>query len=298
MELIETSFLMFIVFSFLGWIWESVIYSLIDKHRIVNRGFMSGPYIPIYGTGALIDLLILGNITDMVLLFFVSATLCTMVEYVASCVMEKLFNARWWDYYDMFWHLNGRICIEGFLAFGGLSVALVKWINPFTADLIGRLSPTALHITAGTLFVIFVTDFVLSVKQAVDFEQKVRKIAEMLLAAKDRMVAVYDTVVIETIFRKAVSLLTKSQKRMLRAFPAMRSVSYPGIIKSIRSVLPSSREKADYETVTDALARREEQRRRTAGDRSAADSLKQSAAEAAGEPAKPQAPRDDGNAKE
>ena len=154
MELIETSFLMFIVFSFLGWIWESVIYSLIDKHRIVNRGFMSGPYIPIYGTGALIDLLILGNITDMVLLFFVSATLCTMVEYVASCVMEKLFNARWWDYYDMFWHLNGRICIEGFLAFGGLSVALVKWINPFTADLIGRLSPTALHITAGTLFVI------------------------------------------------------------------------------------------------------------------------------------------------
>ena len=58
MELIETSFLMFFVFSFLGWIWESVIYSLIDKHRIVNRGFMTGPYIPIYGTGALIDLLI------------------------------------------------------------------------------------------------------------------------------------------------------------------------------------------------------------------------------------------------
>ena len=219
MELIETSFLMFFVFSFLGWIWESVFYSLIDKHRIVNRGFMTGPYIPIYGTGALIDLLILGNITDMVLLFFVSAILCTMVEYVTSFAMEKMFNARWWDYYDMLWHLNGRICVEGFLAFGGLSVALVQWINPLTGELIGKLSPIALHIVSWTLFA----------------------------TVKDRMAAVYDTVVVETFFRKALSLLTKQEKHILTAFPAMRSVSYPGIIKSIRSVMPGFRESSREE---------------------------------------------------
>lgn len=242
MELIETSFLMFFVFSFLGWIWESVFYSLIDKHRIVNRGFMTGPYIPIYGTGALIDLLILGNITEMVLLFFVSAILCTMVEYVTSFAMEKMFNARWWDYYDMLWHLNGRICVEGFLAFGGLSVALVQWINPLTGELIGKLSPIALHIVSWTLFAAFVTDFVLSVKRAAMFEQKIRKIAEMFATVKDRMAAVYDTVVVETFFRKALSLLTKQEKHILTAFPAMRSVSYPGIIKSIRSVMPGFRE--------------------------------------------------------
>lgn len=242
MELVETSFLMFWVFSFLGWIWESVFYSLVDKHRIVNRGFMYGPYIPIYGTGALIDLLILGNITDMVQLFFISATLCTMVEYVTSYTMEKLFNARWWDYYDMLWHLNGRICIEGFLAFGGLSVVLVQWVNPLTGSLIAMLSPLALHIVSWTMFALFVADFVMSVKQAVDFEQKIRKIAEMFVAVKERMAAMYDTVVVETFFRKALGLLTKQQKRMLTAFPAMRSVSYPGIIKSIRSVMPGFRE--------------------------------------------------------
>ncbi len=247
MELIETSFLMFFVFSFLGWIWESVFYSLIDKHRIVNRGFMTGPYIPIYGTGALIDLLILGNITDMVLLFFVSAILCTMVEYVTSFAMEKMFNARWWDYYDMLWHLNGRICVEGFLAFGGLSVALVQWINPLTGELIGKLSPIALHIVSWTLFAVFVTDFVLSVKRAAMFEQKIRKIAEMFATVKDRMAAVYDTVVVETFFRKALSLLTKQEKHILTAFPAMRSVSYPGIIKSIRSVMPGFRESSREE---------------------------------------------------
>ena len=256
MELIETSFLMFLVFSFLGWIWESVIYELIDKHRIVNRGFMFGPYIPIYGTGAMIDLLILGDVTNMVALFFLSAALCTMVEYVTSYAMEKMFHARWWDYYDMFWHLNGRICVEGALAFGGLSVVLVKWVNPATEHLISLLSPTALHIVAGTLFAVFITDFIVSVKQAADFEQKINRIAEMLVAAKDRMAELYDTVVVETFYKSALSLLTGRQKRLLHAFPALRSINYPGIIKSIRSVMPGSREKADLVSITERIMRR------------------------------------------
>jgi uncharacterized membrane protein len=254
-ELIETGFLSFFVFSFLGWIWESVIYELIDKHRIVNRGFMYGPYIPIYGTGALIDLLILGDVTNMVALFFLSAVLCTMVEYVTSYAMEKMFHARWWDYYDMFWHLNGRICVEGALAFGGLSVVLVQWVNPATKHLISLLSPTALHIVSWSLFVMFVADFVISVKQAVDFEQKIRNIAEMLLAAKDRMVELYDTVVVETFYKSALGLLTGRQKRLLHAFPALRSINYPGILKSIRSVMPGSHEKADLVSITERIMR-------------------------------------------
>ena len=255
MELIETGFLSFFVFSFLGWVWESVIYELIDKHRIVNRGFMYGPYIPIYGTGALIDLLILGDVTNMVLLFFLSAVLCTMVEYVTSYAMEKMFHTRWWDYYDMFWHLNGRICVEGALAFGGLSVVLVQWVNPATRHLISLLPPTALHIVSWSLFAVFVTDFVISVKQAADFEQKIRRIAEMLLAAKDRMVELYDTVVVETFYKSALGLLTGRQKRLLHAFPALRSISYPGIIKSIRSVMPGSHEKADLVSITERIMR-------------------------------------------
>jgi Predicted membrane protein len=255
-ERFEVLFLSFFVFSFLGWIWESVIFELIDKHRIINRGFMIGPYIPIYGTGALIDLLILGDVTDMVWLFFLSAVLCTMVEYVTSFAMEKMFNARWWDYYDMLWHLNGRICLEGALAFGGLSVVLVKWVNPATKHVISLLSPTALHITAWTLFAIFVADFVVSVKHAVDFKKKIRSIAEMLLAAKDRMAELYDTVVVETFYKSALGILTRQQKRLLNAFPALRSISYPGILKSIRSVMPGSREKADLVSITERIMRR------------------------------------------
>lgn len=256
MERFEVLFLSFFVFSFLGWIWESVIFSLIDKHRLVNRGFMIGPYIPIYGTGALIDLLILGDVTNMVALFFLSAVLCTMVEYVTSFAMEKLFHARWWDYYDMLWHLNGRICMEGALAFGGLSVVLVQWVNPATKRLIAEMSPLALHITAWVLFAMFVTDFIVSVKQAAGFERNMRKVADMLIAAKDRMAEVYDTVVVETFYKNALEMFSRQQKRMLSAFPALRSINYPGILKSIRSVMPGSREKADLVSITERIMRR------------------------------------------
>ena len=232
---------MFIIYSFLGWVWESFFYSLWDKHRIVNRGFMVGPYIPIYGSGALIDILLLSGLKDKpVLLFFVSAVICCAVEYLTGYLMEKMFNARWWDYTDMLLHLNGRICIEGFFAFGLMSVALLRFINPYTIWLIGLMPPLALHLVSWGLIAIFVFDLVISVKHAADFEEKIGKIAEKLSAVKDRMAALYDTVVVETFFRGMLQFFTRQQKRMLDAFPSMRSVSYPGIIRGLQSAMPEN----------------------------------------------------------
>ncbi len=234
---------MFIIYSFIGWVWESFFYSLWDKHRIVNRGFMIGPYIPIYGAGALIDLFLLSGLKDKpILLFFVSAVICCGVEYLTGYLMEKMFNARWWDYTDMLLHLNGRICIEGFFAFGLMSVVLLRYINPRTLWLIGLMPPLALHLTAWTLIAVFFIDLVVSVKHAADFEEKIGKIAEKLSAVKDRMAALYDTVVVETFFRGMLQFFTRQQKRMLDAFPSMRSVSYPGIIRGLQSAMPEDAE--------------------------------------------------------
>ncbi|MBP5490302.1 MAG: putative ABC transporter permease [Lachnospiraceae bacterium] len=242
MEWFETVFLSFFIYSFLGWIWESVFYSLWDKHKLVNRGFMFGPYIPIYGTGALIDLVLLGDIHNVILLFFVSAFLCCAVEYFVSWAMEKMFHARWWDYTDMLLHINGRVCIEGFFAFGLLSVALVQWIQPFTMDVLGMIPKLWLHITAGLTFALFVTDFVISVKHAADFGRKIQKIAEAFSEFKEKVASFYDTVVVDTFFRKVIDQLTTRQKRLLYAFPKMRSISYPGVIRAIRNALPGGAE--------------------------------------------------------
>lgn len=94
----EQWFLLFLVYSVLGWVWESVFCSLWTTGHFVNRGFLNGPYCPIYGYGALLDLILLGRVDDPLLLFFISGTLCCLLEYFTSVAMEKLFHARWWDY--------------------------------------------------------------------------------------------------------------------------------------------------------------------------------------------------------
>ena len=94
---VEQWFLLFLIYSFCGWIWESVFCSLWSRHKLINRGFLNGPYCPIYGYGALLDLIVLGHITDPLLLFLLSGTLSCLLEYLTSVGMEALFHARWWD---------------------------------------------------------------------------------------------------------------------------------------------------------------------------------------------------------
>ena len=90
-------FMLFMFYSIVGWIIE-VIYTFITDKKIVNRGFLIGPYCPIYGVGCLLIIILLKKYTDdFIVLFIMSMLICSLLEYLTSYVMEKLFNARWWD---------------------------------------------------------------------------------------------------------------------------------------------------------------------------------------------------------
>lgn len=156
-------FLLFIIYSVTGWIIE-VIATYPDTKCFVNRGFLIGPYCPIYGNCALAMILLLHNVKSPVLLFILSIIICSVGEYVTSYLMEKLFHARWWDYTKNKFNLNGRICLTNSLAFGVLGFLLIKFVNPFVVGLITKLSPTMLNILFYTLLVIFITDNVISFK--------------------------------------------------------------------------------------------------------------------------------------
>ena len=101
-------FIWFIIYSFLGWLWEEIICS-IQARKLVSRGFMSGPYCPIYGFGALIYLVLMHFTERPVELFFLGGILACTLEYITSYLMEKLFKARWWDYSKRFLNINGRV---------------------------------------------------------------------------------------------------------------------------------------------------------------------------------------------
>ena len=119
------------LYSFFGWLLE-VIVTFIKSKKIVNRGFLIGPYCPIYGKGALLIVLLLKKYeNDIIALFVMAVVVCSIIEYITSYVLEKLFNTRWWDYSNIKFNINGRVCLQNLVAFGIFGVLLLKYVNPF-----------------------------------------------------------------------------------------------------------------------------------------------------------------------
>lgn len=160
---LKVLFLLFIVYSITGWIIE-VIATYPDTKCFVNRGFLIGPYCPIYGNCAIAMIFLLHNVTNPILLFVLSILICSIGEYVTSYAMEKIFHARWWDYSKNKFNLNGRICLVNSLAFGVLGFLLIKFVNPFVVELITKLSPTMMNVLFYTILTLFIIDNVISFK--------------------------------------------------------------------------------------------------------------------------------------
>ena len=190
MKTVETWFLWLMIYSIIGWVYESTICS-ISQRKLINRGFLNGPYCPIYGTGAVLVLLVLGRIQNPVLLFFAGAVLTCSLEYLTSWLMEKLFHARWWDYSKRKFNIGGRVCLIGAVVFGAFSVVLILVLHPWVKSLTDRLTDTALTWICAILLVGIVSDFIVTVKgllgthavfaeYAVLLQQKRRELSEKL----------------------------------------------------------------------------------------------------------------------
>ncbi len=190
MKTIETWFLWLMIYSVIGWVYESTICS-IGQRKLINRGFLNGPYCPIYGTGAVLVLLVLGRIQNPVLLFFAGAVLTCSLEYLTSWLMEKLFHARWWDYSKRKFNIGGRVCLIGAIVFGAFSVVLILVLHPWVKSLTDRLTDTALTWICAILFIGIVSDLIVTVKgllgthavfaeYAVLLQQKRRELSEKL----------------------------------------------------------------------------------------------------------------------
>lgn len=190
MKTLETWFLWLMIYSIIGWVYESTICSIGHK-KLINRGFLNGPYCPIYGTGAVLVLLVLGRIQNPVLLFFAGAVVTCSLEYLTSWLMEKLFHARWWDYSKRKFNIGGRVCLIGAVVFGAFSVVLILFLHPWVKSLTDRLTDTALSWVCAILFVGVVSDLIVTVKgllgthavfaeYAVLLQQKRKELADRL----------------------------------------------------------------------------------------------------------------------
>jgi uncharacterized membrane protein len=131
MSTIEKYICIFLVYSIAGWFMES-FRGLAKTGKFVNRGFLIGPYLPVYGWGVtLITIFLEKYVNDIGILFGMSIILCGVLEYFTSWIMEKLFKARWWDYHNRKFNINGRICLETLIPFGIARNGIIKICESF-----------------------------------------------------------------------------------------------------------------------------------------------------------------------
>ena len=129
-------FLTFCLYSFLGWVCES-IYCSIGERKLINRGFLNGPVCPVYGFGAVIVVKLLTPFeNNLVLLFLTGMAATSVLEYITGFLLETLFHTKWWDYSGRKCNIHGRVCLRNSLLFGGLSVIAMKLVNPVVAGLV------------------------------------------------------------------------------------------------------------------------------------------------------------------
>ena len=175
---IEIYFLLFLTYAFLGWCME-VTCKFIQFKRFINRGFLIGPYCPIYGWGAVtITLLLQRYIDDIIVLFVMAVIVCSFIEYFTSYFMEKIYHARWWDYSNKKFNINGRICLDTMIPFGILGVFIMYVSNPFFMGIYNDIPEIWLHTISGILFILYIIDNVISAKIISSIHIEEEKVAD------------------------------------------------------------------------------------------------------------------------
>lgn len=143
--------LCFFAYAVLGWCVE-VIYATVNSGKFVNRGFLNGPYCPIYGFGVLIVVLCLTPVSGRLLpLFIGSVLLTTALELVTGFLLEKIFHAHWWDYSQEPFQLGGYICAKFSLLWGMACVLVMRAVHPAVMGMIHWL-PRWLGVTLICVF--------------------------------------------------------------------------------------------------------------------------------------------------
>lgn len=170
--------LLFYFYCLCGWVWESC-YVSVRQRRWVNRGFLHGPLLPIYGSGAIIILFAVIPVEDSLCLVWLFGMMAaTALEYVTGAAMERVFKVRYWDYSGQKCNLNGHICLTSSIAWGFFSILLVRFVHPPIGRLLARVPALVVDPAALALTAVFAADVVCSVQAALDFKDVLTRLTE------------------------------------------------------------------------------------------------------------------------
>ena len=257
--------LLFTIYSLLGWICESTYCSILAK-KFVNRGFLNGPFCPIYGVGALLIVKLLSPFPDnLVILFFASLLLTSLLEYLTGFAMEKLFHAKWWDYSHRRFNIQGRVCLGNALIFGVMGVVVMRVVHPFVMRLVQMIPAFLAPFLAAGLAAYFVGDTIVTVRTILDLNKKVAELQKVLDEIREKSRAVLEekkrsveqaiesrleadgkpyAEYLEKLRQKQAALERNSKllhRRLMKAFPTMKSLRANESLARLREALEKRR---------------------------------------------------------
>lgn len=247
MQTFVTLTLYFSVYSMIGWLCES-IYCSVPKKRWINRGFLNGPFCPVYGFGALLILAALTPLQgifafpiELVAVFFSAVILTSVLEYLTSVLLEKLFHTSWWDYSNHKYQINGRVCLTNSLLFGVMSTFVLEVLHPLVNSLLSDLPHSATFPLAGGLFVYFILDATVTTMGILRMNGKLAQLQIILDEIRERTTAAAETNLAE---------LEQSLDELRDKADEMKAES----LLNLRQTLEELRQKKD-EMQTDSIER-------------------------------------------
>lgn len=217
--------LLFFIYAFIGWCIE-VFCKILEERKFINRGFLIGPILPIYGFGVLLILASIDPNDNVFIVLVKSVVVCSALEYFTSWVMEKFFKTRWWDYSRRRFNLNGRICLDTMIPFAILGLLVVYVLNPFFTFLIDHSSIISNVIFASIFMTILFIDFCVTLKVLVKIKRKIKT------SAKDNTEKIRDKI------SRWMERNSYFSKRLKRSFPDLDirgKIEYVenGIVKTV-----------------------------------------------------------------
>lgn len=254
----------FVIYAFIGWCAE-VAFAALTRGVFVNRGFLNGPYCPIYGCGVLLVIVAMDPLKhNLILLFIGSLLLTSVLEYITGFILEKVFHNQWWDYSDEPFNIKGYVCLRFSVMWGLACIFIIRIIHPAIYGFIQWIPKKIGIVLLAVIAVCFVIDLIVTVSTIISFNKRLRLMDE--IAAKLKIISnaigenVYENVM-DTLEKKEefeenhAALFQQLEKkkellhtyhelyhkknrissRLMKAFPNMKSKEYNDILEKIKN---------------------------------------------------------------
>ncbi len=226
----------FIIYSIAGWLLESIFKS-VSERKIINTGFLKGPFCPIYGCGAIIMFLFLKEFEGNILILFIVCFFTLSIwEYIVGIYLETVFKTKYWDYSDHKFNIKGRVCLTNSTYWGVLGTIFIKYIHPFVENELSLINIKFLQITIIIITILFIVDTITSIIKVKNIKSTLQRIEELNNQIKEKLEELnskdYKLEIKENVHEKISDLknrknrmfknLYKTVYRLKKAFPKIQ----------------------------------------------------------------------------